>query len=195
MKQGVTRDKILDDVRESVTDEFRRHHLIDWKDLANIERAYGLKSIQRHANDQQSVLAWVQEWKDSKEIENLILYYKLQGEQADDGYDLVRDDFFIVVQSPLQRRMFQKFASKGVCCDSTHGTNAYDFMLNTVLVKDEFGQGFPAAWCLSNHEDFTTMVIFFNEIKKNCGVVHSTFFMSDMEGGAEEESGRSRCGR
>ena len=67
------------------------------------------------------------------------------------------------------------------------------------------------------------MVIFFNEIQKNCGVAHSTFFISDMaaqyfnewvglmgnphpaklvcawhldmEGGAEEKSGRSRCGR
>ena len=89
-------------------------------------------------------------------------------------------DFFIVIQSPLQRQMFQQFAHKGICCDSTHGTNAYDFSLTTVLVIDEFGQGFPVAWCLSSHEDFTTMTIFFNKIKNNCGVFNSKFFMSDM---------------
>ena len=51
---------------ESVTDEIRRHHLIDKKDLANIEHTYGLKSIQQHAKNQQSMLAWIQEWKDSQ---------------------------------------------------------------------------------------------------------------------------------
>ena len=84
------------------------------------------------------------------------------------------------MQTPLQKHMLQQFGSNGVCCDSTHGTNAYDFSLTTVLVADEFGKGFPVAWCLSNHEDFTTMLIFFNEVKKNCGVQNSKFFMSDM---------------
>ena len=65
---------------QSVTDEIRRHHLIDQKDLANIEHTYGLKSIQQHANNQQSMLAWTQEWKDSQKMENPILYYKLQGQ-------------------------------------------------------------------------------------------------------------------
>ena len=92
----------------------------------------------------------------------------------------MKEDFFIVVQSPLQKQMFETFAHKGVCCDSTHGTNAYDFSLSTVLVIDDFGQGFPVAWCLSSHEDFTTMTLIFNEIKKNCGIVKSEFFMSDM---------------
>lgn len=131
------------------------------KDLANIERAYGLQTVQRHANDQQSVLAWITEWKQSED--DPILYYKLQGQEAEEDVDLSKEDFFIVIQSPLQKHMYQKFAHKGVCCDSTHGTNAYDFSLTTILVIDEFGQGFPSAWCLSSHEDFTTM-----------------FFMSDM---------------
>ena len=36
------------------------------------------------------------------------------------------------------------------------------------------------AFCLSNHEDFTSMVIFFNEIKKRCGNIESQYFMSNM---------------
>jgi hypothetical protein len=47
-------------------------------------------------------------------------------------------------------------------------------------VIDDFGQGIPVAFCLSNHEDFTSMVIFFNEIKKRCGNIESQYFMSDM---------------
>lgn len=89
----MTRDRILHDVRESVTTDFQRPHLIEWKDLHNIQRVFGLNETQRHANDQQSVLSWFQEWRDSKEIKNPILYYKLQGDLAEEGYDLAKDDF------------------------------------------------------------------------------------------------------
>ena len=32
------------------------------------------------------------------------------------------DDFIVVVQTEFQRHLMQKFANKGICCDSTHGT-------------------------------------------------------------------------
>ncbi|XP_048586956.1 uncharacterized protein LOC116617196 [Nematostella vectensis] len=63
LKQGVTKEKILQDVRDSVsTKNIGRHHILERKDIQNIERAYGLKDVQRHPNDQQSVLAWITEW-------------------------------------------------------------------------------------------------------------------------------------
>ena len=34
----------------------------------------------------------------------------------------------IVVQSNMQKHMANMFCNKGVCCDSTHGTNGYDFL-------------------------------------------------------------------
>ena len=180
IQQGVTRERILDDIRESVGETFRRQHLIERQDLANLERAFGLHKVQRHGNDQQSVLAWISEWESANESENPVLYHKFQGEEDKNGYDLTTDDFFLVVQTTFQRDMLTKFAGNGICCDSTHGTNAYDFPLTTIHVVDEFGEGIPVAWCLSSHEDFTSMVIFFSEIKKNCGPVESAFFMSDM---------------
>ena len=79
-------------------------------------------------NDQQSVLAWIEEWKKDDET-NPILFYKLQGKKAPDGYDPCDEDFFIAMQTPLQKHMLQQFGANGVCCDSTHGTNAYDFSL------------------------------------------------------------------
>ncbi len=179
IREGIHRDRILDDVRQSVAESLHRHHLLERKDITNIQKSYGLDKVRRHMNDQQSVLAWIEEWKQDEET-NPILFYKLQGKKAPEGYDFCDEDFFIVMQTPLQKHMLQQFGANGVCCDSTHGTNAYDFSLTTLLVSDEFGKGFPVAWCLSNHEDFTTMLTFFNEVKKNCGVQHSKFFMSDM---------------
>ena len=126
LQQGVKRDKIIEDIRESVPSSFSPHHLIDNEDLKNIEKAFGLKNIQRHANDQTSVLSWIHEWQNSDS--NPILFYKLQGEEAPDGVDLSKEDFMIVVQSNMQKHMANMFCNKGVCCDSTHGTNGYDFL-------------------------------------------------------------------
>lgn len=125
------------------------------KDLSNISRAFQWfgGQVQRSENDQESVRAWIQEWQESGN--NPVLFYKLQGEQAQEDLDLLQEDFFIVIQIPFQKAMAQKFASKGVCTDSTHGTTGYDFLLTTVMVTDECGEGLPVAWCLSNHKDFT----------------------------------------
>ena len=45
----------------------------------------------------------------------------------------------------LQITMLKKFGEHLICIDSTHGTNGYDFNLITVMVVDEFGEGFPVA--------------------------------------------------
>ena len=100
-------------------------------------RAYGLKTVQRYENDQQSTLAWIEEWKQTDQ--NPVLFVKLQEEDAMEGYNLAKEDFLMVIQTPFQQEMLSKFAEKGICCDSIHGTNGYDFPLTTVHVIDDFG--------------------------------------------------------
>ena len=104
IQQGVPREKILDDIRDSVTENnFFRYHLLEKKDLLNIERAFGLKDFQRHINDQDSVLAWITEWEQSADT-NPILFCKFQDEMVE-GYDLSKEDFVLIIQSPFQRHM------------------------------------------------------------------------------------------
>ena len=45
LQEGVKAKRIMDDVRESVHHEFHRHHLADRRDLANIERSFGLRHV------------------------------------------------------------------------------------------------------------------------------------------------------
>ena len=59
LQQGVFEEKILDDIRNNVGAEFFRDHISHKQNVVNIQRAYGLKKMQRHANDQTSVLAWI----------------------------------------------------------------------------------------------------------------------------------------
>ena len=181
LQQDVTRQRILEDIRESAineADEFTRQHLIGRKDIDNITKSFGLNQVQKHVNDQESIKAWIEEWKTSEN--NPVLFYKFQGEDAPDGADLSKEDFMIVMQTPFQKSMAQKFAGKGVCIDSTHGTTGYDFPLTTVMVIDEHGEGLPIAWCLFNHKDFTNMCIFFDKLKQNCGALMPRWVMSDM---------------
>ena len=80
IQQGVPRDRILSDIRESVTeDNLSREHLLERKDLSNIQRAFGLRDYQRRQNDLDSVLAWIPEGKGSSDA-NPILFHNFQGE-------------------------------------------------------------------------------------------------------------------
>ena len=64
--------------------------------------------------------------------------------------------------------------------DSTHGTNGYDFNLITVMVIDEYGEGYPAAWCISNREDQLLLINFFVSLKERVGNLSPKWFMSDL---------------
>ncbi len=182
LQQGVSHARVLTDIREDainqLDDNFKRHHLTDKRDLLNIKASFALDNVKRHPEDQVSVQAWIDEWAGSEG--NPVLFCKFQGQECSGEYNLTKDDFAIVIQNPFQKQMAQKFAHRGICVDSTHGTTGYDFLLTSIVVLDEFGQGIPVAWLLSNHEDFTHMCLFFEMVKKNCGVLSPQWVMSDM---------------
>ena len=65
-------------------------------------------------------------------------------------------------------------------CHATHAqkkTNGYDFPLTTVVVVDEFGEGFPVAWCISNKNSS-------NERLKDLKWWHQGFMAHDWHGRA-----------
>ena len=86
----------------------------------------------------------------------------------------------IVLQTELQQQLYMQFALNGICQDTTHGTNMYDFLLKTIMVVDEFGEGQPVGWCLSNHESFPFLKRFFQKIMENSGSVTPKWLMSDL---------------
>ena len=63
--------------RDDIGSKFQRLHLLENRDLLNIGRAFGLREVERHTNDQMSVLSWIQEWEQMEK--NPVLFYKLQG--------------------------------------------------------------------------------------------------------------------
>ena len=76
--------------------------------------------------------------------------------------------------------MLQKFGKNGALFDSTNGTNMYDFYLMTLLVIDEYGEGQPFGWCITNHEIQEFVEVFCQCIKEKSGIVQADWFMSDL---------------
>ena len=181
LAQGVSFDQILNNIRESVNTKLSRIHLVTRRDILNVERAYGVRSIEKHQSDALSVDAWVEELKANGDG-NPILMYKPQGQIfSDTTFNLAKNDFCLAIQTKLQQEMFKKCAnSHVVCVDSTHKTNGYDFPLITVLVADEFGEGYPVAWCISNREDKVVLIAFFEQLREKCGSVKASWLMTDM---------------
>ena len=97
------------------------------------------------------------------------MFYKQQGQKEStigDNVGLNVNDFALVLQTKLQAEMLRDCGhEKVVCIDATHGTNTYDFQLLTILVIDEYGEGFPAGWCISNKEDHILLTNFYRHKK------------------------------
>ena len=51
--------------------------------------------------------------------------------------------------------------------------------LVTIVVVDEYGEGYPVAWCLSNREDQFALENFLKPIRKRIGSITPAWFMSD----------------
>ena len=130
---------------------------------------------ERHKDDATSVTLWVAEMKQSDN--NPVLLYKPQGESHE---VMSENDFILAFQTPFQAHILCSCGDdKIVCIDSTHGINAYDFSLTTIVVVDEFGEGYPVAWCLSNNTDTTVLTCFLKSILEKTGTIVPKWLMTD----------------
>ena len=84
----------------------------------------------------------------------------------------------MAIQTEFQKEMLNEYGSRLICIDATHGTTAYDFQLITVLVIDDFNQGIPVAWMISNKKSTDSLQVFFQSLRERCQDVITQFFMS-----------------
>jgi len=121
-----------------------------------------------HKNDADSVAAWVAQQQQGGQ--NIVRFIKFQGEDSIRG--LKSDDFMLVLMANVQIVGLHQFAGlmKEVALDSTHGTNDYNFQLTTLLVIDDHGEGFPAAFCYSNTVTESSMCTFLSVCKESADI-------------------------
>lgn len=145
---GVNETRIIRDIRGVVVNDGKeeRHHLVTRHDVNNVKIDIGSNVSTRRtiiSSDELSVKLWVK----AMEHENIILCFK---EQNSEHEVLNFNDFFLAFMFPIQLKMLSEFGGDRICIDSTHGTTGYDFELVTVMVVDEFEEGFPVAFCLTS---------------------------------------------
>lgn len=119
---------------------------------------------------------WVDEM--AANANNPVLYYKQQGNKDPTGL-LSIDDFALIIMTRSQKDIFKKYGRDKICVDGTHGLHPYDFILHTMLVVDEYGNGFPAAFCFSNCSNESLLEIFFLQLKSQVSEMQTNVFMSD----------------
>ena len=191
LQEGVTRQRIMDNIRDSVTFGITREHLVTKQDIHNIKNQYNIEGVMRHINALTSVCAWVKKFETLPY--NPIIIFKPQGEiQSDQMDNIGKRDFLLGIHTKFQRDMMVKYGPSCVCMDSTHGTNMYDFVLVTVLVIDDCGEGIPVAWEISNKEDATLLVQFLQAIKHRTGSIQTKWFIL-AHARMKSPPGRRRC--
>jgi len=67
--------------------------------------------------------------------------------------------------------MLQKFGNENICVDSTYGTTEYNRLLTSLVIVDEFGNGFPCCFCFTKKKDTKTWTTFFTKVKEKAGII------------------------
>lgn len=113
----------------------------------------------------------------------MVIFYKRQNEQCSAeqmSSVLSKDDFCLIVMNKCQSFMLKSFGHNVVTMDSTHGLNPYDFEMTTLMVLDEYGQGFPGACMFTNRKDTQVQILFLSLVSNNIGKLSPNVFISDM---------------
>jgi hypothetical protein len=181
ISQKIPFDDIINEIRDTVTEEkMERMHLLTRKDLFNIEKLYNLNNSVRHSSDYVSVEAWISEIQENV-CDSVIRFYKGQGQLNSPYCELRTEDFLLIIMNDAQLETLKKYGSDCICIDSTHGLNAYNFELTTLMVLDELRQGFPCLFAFSNRSDNVVFKIVFTVLRQALGVSATPrVFMSDM---------------
>ena len=177
LQQGITIERILDDIRDNLV-EIIREHIVSRKDIHNVKQQFNIEGIRRHANDLISVVSWVEEMELLQY--NPVLVFKQQQPPSQSAPSLKMNDFLLVLQTEFQRDMLRTYGKSCVCMDTTYRTNEYDFYLIALMVIDDYQEGIPVGWALCNREDTPVLMDILNAIKTQCGVITTAWFMSDM---------------
>ena len=159
--------------------------LLTKKDMNNIAHEFGInRDRMLHKNDADSVAGWIERTRQDATTANLVRFVKFQGDEASVA-GLGQDDFMLVLATDAQLVCARQFCGpmKELCMDSTHGMNAYNFQLTTLLCIDEHGEGFPIAFCYSNHVDERSMRLFLEVVRDALGysIEHPVLMTDDTE--------------
>ena len=79
--------------------------------------------------------------------------------------DVTNLPFILGIQTPWQNEMMLKYGYNGaIAMDATSGTNVPKYPLYSLLVFDEWRNGIPVAWVLSNQSSEEDLVMWLDPL-------------------------------
>lgn len=178
-------DTVLEDIQNSVTctQPLKRKHLLKKGDLQNIKKEFGLDEDITHSGETSNVDKWVQQ--ELLSDRNYFFFYKQKGKVLIEYPHLKRDDFALGIMTEAQTDMLKKYWSNCIFIDSAlQGISPYNYQMTTVLVSDDFRQGFPCAFFIFNHRtsenNKVLLKTFFNCLKIIVGPIQPKLVMTDI---------------
>ena len=99
--------------------------------------------------------------------------------------DVGTDNFMLVLQTQFQLDMLKANGDKCIRMDATYFDEFVSWkqeeeMLISVLVIDEYGEGIPVEWAITNREDTTILIQYMKAIKQKVNsLTPPQWFMSD----------------
>ncbi|KAG7669046.1 hypothetical protein KSW81_004056 [Nannochloris sp. 'desiccata'] len=143
----------------AITDgKVSRHFLPSLKDIQNIVKQLKVEK-QFHPNDL-TALNMLVETLETK-LPGTVLLYTPQVLDQDKN---ITNNFTLILSSPFATRMLKCFGGDMIFLDAVYGLSAYGYPILTALVRDDYGNGCPVAFCIADGEEATICSTFLSTI-------------------------------
>ncbi|PIC26630.1 hypothetical protein B9Z55_019148 [Caenorhabditis nigoni] len=165
MKQGFTNSEIL---KKCVNmNDSSRLFFTDGNDLRNLRSSNNLHEGRFDEDDLKSVQERV-----LRSSEDDGICHFLASDEKGAG-------FCLVVMTPAQKELCQKYYHRGVCIDDTHNPTRYPLKLTTMHVVNGQDRGIPIAYMISSSVSSEDVAVLFQCVQKNVPDFYPRFLMSD----------------
>ncbi|EFO86491.1 hypothetical protein CRE_02568 [Caenorhabditis remanei] len=136
-------------------------------DLRNIRASNNLYEGRFHENDLESLKMRV----DRAWPEDGIMKYSAPDEKG--------AGFTLIIMTPAQQEICEKYSHRGICIDDTHNPTKYPLKLTTMLVLNGQDRGIPVAFMLSSSVTSEDVAELFECVKRQIPLFNPQFLMSD----------------
>lgn len=184
---GVPREVILDNLRSSASSDIEKIHLINLKDIKNIEKAFGIQAVSHEkSTDMYSNLkTWVSSMQSTEHCP--ILYYDEGGTSHTNSYDVT-----ISLLTTGQIDMLNKFGNGGIFYVARYSTSnkiswnnqsnrPVELYVTTLMLIDDMNEAIPVSFMVTNKNNPRKYLKFFESLKAKVPDISANALFTDDE--------------
>lgn len=175
MKEGLSFEKILDDIRESIVDgEIKRIHLLSRTDISNISKAFKInKKDNLMKEEAPNISAWVQSMEALGE-DSPVMFFK---EKGTEHKVLKLNDYLLVTMTKVQQKLLEMCTHHIICLDDIRICQSYNYHLIILMTIDDSDIACPLAFGVANKVDDSIVALMLEVLSSKVGPITTNIFM------------------